>query len=53
VSRSEASSERGFSFASGTYTGEAVLRRRVEGRSIDTDDSRADFELTSAPDPLR
>ncbi len=45
--------DRGYSHASGTYTGEAVLRRRVEGRSLDTDDSSADFELTSEPRPDR
>ncbi len=43
----------GFTFASGTYTGEAVLRRHSEGRSLDTDDSSADFEVTNAPDPWR
>jgi len=45
--------DRGFTFASGTYTGEAVMRRRSEGRSLDTDDSSADFEVTSAPAPWR
>ncbi len=45
--------DRGFTFASGTYTGEAVLRRRGDGRPVDTDDSSADFELTSEPDPWR
>lgn len=45
--------DRGFTFASGTYTGEAVRRRRSDGRSIDTDDSSADLELTSEPDPWR
>ncbi len=45
--------DRGFTFASGTYTGEAVVRRRVDGRSIDTDDSSSDFELTDAPMPWR
>lgn len=41
----------GFTFASGTYTGEAVRRRREDGRSLDTDDSSSDFELTSDPRP--
>ncbi len=45
--------DRGFTFASGTYTGEAALRRRSEGRPVDTDDSSADFELTSEPNPWR
>jgi hypothetical protein len=41
----------GFTFASGTYVGEAVRRRRAGDRSVDTDDSAADFELTTVPDP--
>jgi|GEM_PF-1354129 len=41
----------GFTFATGTYTGEAVRRRREDGQSVDTDDSSVDFELTMAPDP--
>ena len=42
----------GFTFASGTYVGEAVRRRRDDdGRSVDTDDSSTDFEPTTAPDP--
>ncbi|NVB39878.1 DUF4876 domain-containing protein [Pseudenhygromyxa sp. WMMC2535] len=45
--------DRGFTFASGTYTGEAVVRRRVDGQSIDTDDSSADFELSATPTPWR
>lgn len=51
--RLPSSVDRGFTFASGTYTGEAVVRRRVDGHSVDTDDSSADFELTETPDPWR
>ncbi|MEM9459109.1 MAG: DUF4876 domain-containing protein [Myxococcota bacterium] len=45
--------DQGFTFATGTYTGEAVLRRRSDGQPVDTDDSSADFELTGQPDPWR
>lgn len=51
--RLPAAVDQGFTFASGTYTGEAVVRRREDGRSVDTNDSSADFELTSAPNPWR
>ena len=42
----------GFIYVSGTYTGESVQRRRdSSGALIDTDDSGADFEVLSMPDP--
>lgn len=44
--RLPASIEAGFVHVSGTYTGEAVHRRRDgDGRLADTDDSTADFEV--------
>ena len=42
----------GFIHVSGTYTGESVRRRRdSNGALIDTNDSGADFEVSSVPDP--
>ena len=42
----------GFIYVSGTYTGESVRRLRdSEGVLIDTNDSGADFEVLSLPDP--
>ena len=42
----------GFIHVSGTYTGESVRRRRdADGRLIDTNDSGADFEMISTPEP--
>jgi len=42
----------GFIHVSGTYTGESVQRLRdSSGALIDTDDSGADFEVLSMPDP--
>ena len=42
----------GFIHVSGTYTGESVRRKRDgTGALIDTDDSGADFEVSSMPDP--
>lgn len=48
--------DRGFTFVSGTYTGESVRRvvaATVRGRAVyqDTDDSAADFVLAEAPTP--
>lgn len=44
-----------FGHVSGTYTGESLRRRRVEGlpQLLDTDDSGADFELLTEPEPGR
>lgn len=42
----------GFTHVSGTYSGESVRRLRdSEGALIDTNDSGADFEVLSLPDP--
>lgn len=42
----------GFTYVSGTYSGESVRRLRdSEGALIDTNDSGADFEVLSLPDP--
>ena len=42
----------GFVHVSGTYTGESVRRRRdADGQLIDTNDSGADFEVLSMPEP--
>ena len=42
----------GFIYVSGTYTGESVRRLRdATGALIDTNDSGADFEVLSTPDP--
>ena len=42
----------GFVHVSGTYTGESVRRKRnADGVLQDTDDSGADFEARSTPDP--
>ncbi len=42
----------GFIYVSGTYTGESVRRLRdASGELIDTNDSGADFEVISTPDP--
>ena len=42
----------GFTFVSGTYIGESVRRLRDEnGQLVDTNDSGADFEVLTEPDP--
>ena len=42
----------GFTYVSGTYVGESVRRRRDDsGRLIDTNDSGADFEVLTTPEP--
>lgn len=42
----------GFVHVSGTYTGESVRRKRdADGNLVDTDDSGADFEVLSTPEP--
>ena len=50
--RLHASVDSGFIHVSGTYTGESVRRVRDDsGQLVDTDDSGADFEVSSMPDP--
>lgn len=60
--RVPAALDRGFVYASGTYTGESARRRRVEGGGeegggerrpalADSGDSGADFEVIAAPAP--
>ena len=51
--RLHSSVDSGFIHVSGTYTGESVRRLRdSSGTLIDTDDSGADFEVLSTPDPV-
>ena len=50
--RLDASVDSGFTYVSGTYTGESVRRIRDDnGDLIDTNDSGADFEVLSMPEP--
>jgi hypothetical protein len=50
--RLHSSVDSGFIHVSGTYTGESVRRLRdSSGTLIDTNDSGADFEVLSMPDP--
>ena len=50
--RLHASVDSGFIHVSSTYTGESVRRVRDDsGQLVDTDDSGADFEVSSMPDP--
>ena len=50
--RLHATVDSGFVHVSGTYTGESVRRLRdSNGALIDTNDSGADFEVSSSPDP--
>ena len=47
-----ASIDSGFIHVSGTYVGESVRRIRDDsGMLIDTNDSGADFEVSSTPEP--
>ena len=51
--RLHSSVDSGFVHVSGTYTGESVRRLRdSNGALIDTNDSGADFEVSSTPDPF-
>jgi len=50
--RLHSSVDSGFIHVSGTYTGESVRRIRDENdQLVDTDDSGADFEVSSTPNP--
>ena len=50
--RLHSSVDSGFIHVSGTYTGESVRRLRDDsGMLIDTNDSGADFEVSSTPQP--
>ena len=50
--RLHSSVDRGFVHVSGTYTGESVRRiRDSKGALIDSNDSGADFEISTMPDP--
>jgi len=50
--RLHADLDAGFTYVSGTYTGESVRRvRTADGSLQDTHDSTADFAISDAPDP--